>query len=299
MDKAQKKYRDMQREYYDKQSMTMLIQNHSGHGANPDYDRTLLQNCNTDRSWMNSKVFEFGCGCGRNILWLRKNARWCEEISGCDISANNIINTAWCITDKEKLPFADPREIKEENGRRFADAVRWSQENDTFEVKGPTAPYTKLYVSSGLDCGSAPSNHYDMVFSTIVLQHICVHSIRYSIMADAHRILAPNGIFSFQMGFDSTDFVEQNNIALHWEHVSDLHHRHSVLPSKVENQADYHEENTDATATNSDADVRITDPQDVITDLEKIGFKDVTYKITHSWQDNAHEYWIWFQARKS
>ena len=44
MDKAQKKYRDMQREYYDKQSMYMLTQNHSGHENNPDYARTLLQN---------------------------------------------------------------------------------------------------------------------------------------------------------------------------------------------------------------------------------------------------------------
>ena len=289
MDKAQKKYRDMQREYYDKQSMSMLTQNHSGHENNPDYACTLLQNCHADPKWENAKVFEFGCGCGRNILWLRKHAGWTEEVSGCDISSNNVINTAWCITDVEKLPFADPREVKEENGRRFADAVRWSQENDTFDVECPTTPYTKLYVSSGLDCGSAPSNHYDLVFSTIVLQHICVHSIRYSIMTDVHRILAPNGIFSFQMGFDGKP-EEQMPLGKSWL---------PTHPPKIEKQALYYDNNTDASATNSDADVRVTDPQEVIADLEKIGFRDVTYKITYSWQDNAHEYWIWFQARKS
>ncbi len=112
MDKAQKKYRDMQREYYDKQSMSMLTQNHSGHENNPDYARTLLQNCHTDPKWENAKVFEFGCGCGRNILWLRKHAGWTEEVSGCDISSNNVINMLECITDVEEITFADPRRDK-------------------------------------------------------------------------------------------------------------------------------------------------------------------------------------------
>ena len=154
----------MQRTYYDKQSNEMLIQNHAGHCGNPDYIPTLLQNCNTDTSWQGSKIFEFGCGCGRNIHWLRAHARWCEEISGCDISANNVINTAWYVTEREKLPFVDPREVKEENGRRFGCAQRWSQDNDVYEINFSDghnhSPLTKLYVSSGADCGSTPSNHY-------------------------------------------------------------------------------------------------------------------------------------------
>ena len=265
MNDEQKKYCDMQREYYEAQSEDMQRFNHGGHELNPDYACTLLQDCHVEPKWKNTKVFEFGCGCGRNILWLRKRARWCTEISGCDLSANNIDNTRSNIDAETSVPGSP----------------------------APTSapPCTNLYVSSGMDCGTAPSNHYDLVFSTIVLQHICVHSIRYSIMTDVHRILVPNGIFSFQMGFDGDP---REPISL----TENGTFRSAPLPSKVDNQADYHENNTAATQTNSDADVRIVDPQEVIADLEKIGFKDVTYKITYAWQDNAHEYWIWFQARK-
>lgn len=260
MDEAQKKYRDMQRKYYDGQSENMLEFNHGGHCKNPDYESTLLQNCHKDASWKDAKIFEFGCGCGRNILWLREHADWCQEISGCDISANNIANT------------------RELSGHTVA----------------THPPHTELYVSSGMDCGSAPSNHYDMVFSTIVLQHICVHSIRYSIMEDVHRILVPDGLFSFQMGFDGEP-VPCPTLPIH----VGLVHTHEPCGVKVAAQALYHEDNTGAVYTNSNADVRITDPQEVITDLEKIGFKDVTHKITKAWQDDAHKYWIWFQARKA
>lgn len=255
MTDEQKKYRDMQRKYYDAESNKMLAFNHGGHCRNPDYDSTLLQNCHKDTSWKDAKIFEFGCGCGRNIIWLRKHARWCQEISGCDISANNITNTRTLLGSES-----------------------------------PNPPHTKLYMSSGMDCGLTPSNHYDMVFSTIVLQHICVHSIRYSIMEDIYRILVPDGLFSFQMGFDGEPESET---------LPDRKNSPEIHQPKVDAQALYHENNTDATQTNSDADVRITDPQEVIADLEKIGFKDVTYKITYSWQDNAHRFWIWFRARKA
>lgn len=260
----------MQREYYQEQSEDMQRFNHGGHCNNPDYTATLLQNCHKDILWNDAKIFEFGCGCGRNILWLRQNARWCQEISGCDISANNIANTRrnsdHAIREGEVVPH-EPHPL----------------------LRDP--PRTNLYVSSGTDCGAAPSNHYDMVFSTIVLQHICVHSIRYSIMEDIHRILTANGLFSFQMGFDG----EPN-----WDvdQLQDIFRQAELEEAKVLAQSLYHEDKTDATQTNSEADVRITDPQDVIADLEKIGFKDVTYKITYSWQDNAHKFWIWFQARK-
>lgn len=269
MNDEQKKYRDMQRKYYDEQSENMLKFNHGGHCKNPDYATTLLQSCHDDISWKDAKIFEFGCGCGRNILWLLDHARWCQEVSGCDISANNIANT---------------RELLEPEG--------WWRGGSIVPLN---PPHTELYVSSGMDCGSAPSNHYDMVFSTIVLQHICVHSIRYSIMEDVHRILVPGGLFSFQMGFDG----ELESTPPPYPSRVGLVHTHEPCGVKVDAQALYHEDNTDAIATNSSADVRITDPQEVIADLEKIGFKDVTHKITNAWQDDAHRYWIWFQARRA
>jgi hypothetical protein len=67
---------------------------------------------------------------------------------------------------------------------------------------------------------------------------------------------------------------------------------------KQDGQAEYREDKTDASSTNSNQDVRIMDPEDVVSDLKKIGFVDIEYKITWSWQDNAHEYWIWFKAKK-
>lgn len=58
-----------------------------------------------------------------------------------------------------------------------------------------------FWVSSGLDCGGAPSSFYDFVFCTISLQHICVFETRDKIMQDILRILKRDGKVTFQYLF--------------------------------------------------------------------------------------------------
>jgi hypothetical protein len=44
----------------------------------------------------------------------------------------------------------------------------------------------------------------------------------------------------------------------------------------------YYENYYDATSTNSGCDVRVEDPNDLINDLDNIGFKNITYQIRNS-----------------
>jgi SAM-dependent methyltransferase len=298
MDEKLKKYRDMQRKFYEATAEDMHRSNHSGHGDNPDYVKTLLMNINTDLRWEDAHVFEFGCGAGRNLVWLRQHAHHLREVSGCDISAHNVINTALSVCDQAGTDFKDPRTDMLYSAANTSDVhINYNNWGAPIEAIADTDLNTTLYVSSGIDCGLVPNNRYDLVFSTIVLQHICVHSTRYNIKESIFRTLKNGGTFSFQMGFDNLE------IAIATAANQDgglgspaLHRTHDR--KKQEGQADYREDKTDASSTNSDQDVRIMDPEDVVLDLKKIGFVGIEYKITWSWQDDAHEYWIWFKAKK-
>jgi len=300
VDEKLKEYRDMQRQFYDDAAGGMRVYNHGGHSDNPEYVKTLLMNMNVDSRFNGARVFEFGCGAGRNIVWIRQHAHRVCEVSGCDISAHNVINTALLVCDQAGVHFADPRASAE---AAAAAGYPVDQSDVHIDYTHPVEAITetdldtKLYVSSGMDVGIAPSDHYDVVFSTIVLQHICVHSTRYNIKENIYRILKPGGIFSFQMGFDNPEIATATADKQEGGLGSTAGTR-GIEMNKVAGQALYHENKTDASSTNSFNDVRITDPANVVSDLKKIGFVDIEYKITWSWQDNAHEYWIWFKAKK-
>lgn len=226
------KYTRMQRKFYEDQSSNMNILNHYNHNDNPDYWNILLEGVKEHSEWV---CFDFGCGCGRNIINMLKLGA--KKVDGCDISENNLI-------------YSKKNIIKE-----ISDFNR-----------------TELYKVNGVGIdGVVPDNKYDFVMSTIVLQHICVYSIRYYILEGKYRILKPNGILSFQMGLNKRDLRE--------------------------GEISYYEDYYEATGTNSKCDVYITNPENVIKDLEKIGFKDITYKISNSFSDH-HQYWIYFRAKK-
>ena len=46
-----------------------------------------------------------------------------------------------------------------------------------------------FWITGGADAGSAPSNFYDLVISTIALQHIPVYDVRKSILLDIQRTM--------------------------------------------------------------------------------------------------------------
>lgn len=129
------------------------------------------------------------------------------------------------------------------------------------------------FCNNGTDLAELESGAYDFVMSTIVLQHIPVYSIRKKLLEEMYRVLVMDGILSFQVAYGD---VEDN-----------------ALPP-----SGYYDENMFAQGTNSQHDFRVSDVQDVIGDLEDIGFSDVRTTIRDSFSDSQHEKWLYVEATK-
>jgi SAM-dependent methyltransferase len=182
----------------------------------------------------NSKLIalDFGCGPGRNI---RKWSSWFARIDGADISKTNIAN-AKVFLENQLAPGKEPL----------------------------------FFETSGVDCGKAASNYYDFVFSTICLQHICSHTIRFQILSDIYRILKPGGRISIQMGFGS--------------------------PSPM--TVGYFEDNYGAPSTNRKCDTEVSDPSQPSGDFKKIGFENFEHWIRPVGPGDLHPNWIYITATK-
>lgn len=126
-----------------------------------------------------------------------------------------------------------------------------------------------FYACNGVSLDIFNDNTYDFIMSTIALQHICVYSIRFNYFKEFLRILKPGGLLSFQMGFGLGHPIAR----------------------------DYHEDYYQATGTNSSCDVRVMDPSYIVDDLTKLGFKNITYTISNSF-DDSHRQWIFVKAYK-
>jgi ubiquinone/menaquinone biosynthesis C-methylase UbiE len=59
-------------------------------------------------------------------------------------------------------------------------------------------PGSDFFETSGLDCGDAPSDHYDFAYCTISLQHISVFETRDQILRSVLRTLKADGKATFQ-----------------------------------------------------------------------------------------------------
>jgi SAM-dependent methyltransferase len=134
-------------------------------------------------------------------------------------------------------------------------------------------PNSMWYCNNGVDLSEIPSEEYDFIMSTIVIQHICVHEIRISLLKEIYRVMKENGIFSFQMGFDEKAPKKQTTVG-------------------------YFENHFEAKSTNSDCDTRVENAKDLIDDLKLIGFKNITYKIEDSYSDSLHVEWIYLRMEK-
>lgn len=133
-----------------------------------------------------------------------------------------------------------------------------------------------LHVTDGVSLKPIKARQYDFVMATIVLQHIAVYSIRRAILEDIFRVMKKNGIFSFQM-------VKHNGMV---------------------GGAGYYDEAIDAPGTNGRFDVSVDDANDVIKDLNEIGFGEVSYEVKPEWEANQRQYmstgteWIYFRTTK-
>jgi ubiquinone/menaquinone biosynthesis C-methylase UbiE len=232
------KYTRMQKEFYEDNSTQMNECNHFNHNENPEYwDILLGEIIRNPSDWIGKIGMDFGCGCGRNLINLQTLLNW-KKLVGIDISENNLKNT------------------KENYYKNFGNI-------DNLET----------FVSNGIDLNNVPDEYIDFTMSTIVLQHICVYEIRYSILKEIYRILKWNGLFSFQMGY-------------------------SEKPH--ERNKSYYDNFYDAEGTNSICDCAVSDPMQIVSDLVNIGFKEnkITYRIGQRWYNEQHENWIYVKCYK-
>jgi ubiquinone/menaquinone biosynthesis C-methylase UbiE len=133
---------------------------------------------------------------------------------------------------------------------------------------------SNFYKNNGSDLSDLNSEEYDFVMSTIVFQHICVHELRFKLKEEIYRVLKPNGIFSFQMGYGNMEFTGHTNPKAYYENYYD------------------------ATNSNGSNDVRISDENELIDDLKSIGFKNITFEIHPPFNDTGHPNWIYVNAIK-
>lgn len=175
-------------------------------------------------------AIDFGCGPGRNLVRYKSLF---QRLDGVDISPINI--------EKAKLYC-------------FRNGII----NNNF------------YVNNGVDLQNIEPNQYDVVMSTITLQHICVYDIRKNLFKEFHRVLKDGGVFTAQMGFGH--------------------------PSPM--TVGYYENYYDANVTNRGCDVCIESSKQLEDDLIEVGFKDFQYKITPVGPGDMHPNWIFFSVIK-
>lgn len=178
------------------------------------------------------KVLDFACGPGRNLV---KFSSKFKEIDGIDICEKNLQN-----------------------------ALLWINHNNCNPKKH------KLILCNGIDLNAIEDNMYDIVMSTIAMQHICVYDIRFNYLKEFYRVLKPGGQITIQMGYGSPS-------------------PHTV---------DYYRNHYEALHTNRGCDTEIADHKQVEKDLLSIGFKNFKYYIRPVGPGDTHPNWIFFNAEK-
>lgn len=215
------KYTQMQQMWYD--GLAVLDSNRNING-NPlqMYDEYYAQ-----RLWryipdlQDKDVLDFGCGPGRNLIYYTGKVK---SIDGVDIAARNLVTAReWII-------------------------------NNNFDINK-----YRLYKNDGVSLDVIDDEMYDIVMSTICLQHISVYSIRSNLLSEFNRVLKPNGYVTLQFLY-STD---------------------------KPNTVDYFSDFWDADGTNGARDCVVGDVTHVITDLEKAGFGNIEYFIDQAFTSNG------------
>ena len=147
-----------------------------------------------------------------------------------------------------------------------------NKEKAEINLKHNGIPFPNYYITPG-DTIPTEDASYDLVFSVICLQHICVHEIRYSIMKEAYRVLKSGGYFCAQMGYGGKTNVGTT-------------------------VAEYYQNYYDANGTNGRHDVIVTNEQNLKDDLTQIGFQNYSSDIRFVGPGDRHRNWLWFRVQK-
>ena len=190
--------------------------------------------------------------------WKGKNAL----DFGCG-AGRNIVNMA-ALCEWANVDGCDISAKNIELTREFT-TLKWLDDGITSQHRGYVVDGVSL---RGIDePNNVPLDFYDFIMSTITLQHICVYDIRFKILEGMYACLREGGLLSIQMGFEG---------------------RHMG----------YYQNHFDAKDTNSMCDVVVSDPKQIVGDLEKIGFKEIWTDITESDHDGSHPKWIFAKGVK-
>jgi cyclopropane fatty-acyl-phospholipid synthase-like methyltransferase len=155
-----KEYLNRYKKEFEDTHHLMMETNHEMHNHDPEYWAMLLGPIKFNpKHWKGKKAFDFGCGCGRNLINLSTLADW-ETIDGCDISNSNANY-----------------------------AQQWYIDNTI------STAACKTWENNGKDIQPTPYG-YDFIMSHIVFQHISNYDVRYSIMEDMYNSLNEDGLCS-------------------------------------------------------------------------------------------------------
>lgn len=232
-------FTEMQQAWYD--YLAILDRNRNENG-NPlqEYDKYY-----ETRMWryipniQNKSILDFGCGPGRNLIYYTGKVK---SIDGVDISDINLKTASKWIT------------------------------NNTFNLNN-----YKLYKNDGVSLNGIADKSYDVVMSTIVLQHISVYKIRYNFLSEFYRVLRDGGYVTLQFLY-STD-----------------------KPNTVK----YFDDAWDVNGTNGAFDCVVGDAINVVEDLKSIGFTDINYFIDQAYTSDGlpprstdDKEWLFVTAKK-
>ena len=121
---------------------------------------------------------------------------------------------------------------------------------------------SNLYACNGYNLDEIENEVYDVVFSFITLQHICVYDIRRSYLEEFYRVLRPNGTLEFQMSMGPDD-------------------------TRIGRYVNYYDNCYEAEGTNGFMDVLVDSEEEIAKDLQEIGFQDIMHATVdvsaHNW----------------
>jgi SAM-dependent methyltransferase len=150
-----------------------VVGSFDAHNKHGDYDTYIfdpIYNHCFKSDEMHRRIFEFGCGVGRNI----------EHLYNDDFRDNEIIS------------YVDGADIS---------SVCLEKADEWLHHNGVPMDYYNLKEINGYDLNNFNSDTYNAVYSTIAMQHIPRHDVRLSLFKEFYRILNDTGMIAIQMGF--------------------------------------------------------------------------------------------------
>lgn len=242
MDGNANTYLDMQRRQYERRAGMAVV------GKGGIFNETVVG------SWDSQEQFPYddnilrgfvgpwdSCleyGCGPGRNLLRLSKRF-AHVSGVDISGKNCDNARKFLTLNNVKDF---------------EIILTSGDNIPTEKK------------------------YNLVFSVICLQHICMHSVRQQIIRDMVRVCEIGGRVVIQMGFNDVLMPKSNHNTRYY--------------------ADYYDEQSDVEDTNGYADCCVTKEEQLTGELKQLGLDPVGVWYTPGVNDINHDKWIWVSGVK-